>query len=86
MSEFKTSLCRGCGKKIIWGVTPDGKKIPLDAVAPVYHVVGEDACTPTAERASACFVTHFATCPDANRFSRGNKSRHEIAGDGLSDP
>lgn len=28
----------GCGREIIWGVTAEGAKVPLDPRAPVYYV------------------------------------------------
>ena len=68
--------CKGCGKKIIWGVTPEGKKIPLDPSPPVYAVeVGAVLHTDGqfVRRASGFHVSHFATCPNANDFSKGRK-------------
>jgi len=63
--------CKGCGKTIIWGQTPDGKKIPLDPVAPTYTIMGPGPDgNPVAIRASSTYVSHFATCPKANEFSR----------------
>lgn len=29
--------CKLCGKAIIWGVKPDGGKVPLDPVPPVFY-------------------------------------------------
>ena len=63
MSE---SICK-CGKKIIWRVTPQGKKIPLDASAPVYLTSKEgDICM----RVENYYVSHFCTCKFANDFSK----------------
>ena len=68
------SLCK-CGKKILWVETIDGKKIPLDATAPVYDLSVKNECddTPIAYRARKSYVLHFATCKFANEFSKKNK-------------
>lgn len=39
--EALMAVCRGCGKEIAWGVTPEGKRVPLDPSPPVYEVEGE---------------------------------------------
>lgn len=77
---FRTVLCRGCGKPIVWAVTPKGKPIPLDPRAPVYTVAivkGEQQCSRATdpELRWALMVSHFATCPNANDFSgRGREA------------
>lgn len=77
MSSFKTVPCKGCGRPIVWGVTEDGKRIPLDPRAPVYRVVGSGVVK--AERMVhreaeddvplGYMCTHFATCSAAAQFS-----------------
>lgn len=68
------SACRGCGKDIVWGVTEEGKKIPLDPTPPVYQYAGDSvADKPSAIRHKNCMVSHFTTCPKANQFSGGKK-------------
>ena len=65
------SACKGCGARIVWGLMPDGKKIPLDPKPPIY-IVDEDRGT--CRRLSQDFmVSHFATCPNANDFSGKGK-------------
>lgn len=66
--------CKGCGKKIIWGETEDGKKIPLDPRPPVYHIyrVSNDGKN-IIRRRTDCYVSHFATCPNASEFSGSKK-------------
>jgi len=68
-------MCAGCGKKIVWGITPDGKKIPLDPSAAIYRS-GEGLAAsyvvlvPAADRKDkGPWVSHFATCPKASQFS-----------------
>jgi len=69
------SFCKGCGKPTWWGVTTDGKKIPLDARAPVYRAVEGQMINDgvVIERTSDSLVSHFATCREANQFSGKNK-------------
>lgn len=65
-------VCKGCGKKIFWGRTEDDKQIPLDPSAPVYE---EDGMI--VRRTKLAMVSHFSTCPDANRFS-GTKTKQGV--------
>jgi hypothetical protein len=70
MSRCGNDRRPGCGKEIQWGVTPDGKRIPLDPSAPVYRIVSraEDGSL-TIERDQESMVSHFKTCPKASEFS-----------------
>jgi hypothetical protein len=80
--------CKGCGRTIVWGVNEEGKRIPLDPSAPCYSVEDESipGGSDAAERARVimkgeanvrlyrlAFVSHFATCPNANQFSGRNR-------------
>ena len=69
--------CSGCGRTIIWGVDPDGQKIPLDASAPCYKVRGFVGDVPQIERDRAVLVSHFVTCTMASKFTK--KGRTELA-------
>lgn len=62
--------CKGCGKEILWAVDAQGTRHPLDTTPPTYVIVGahKDG-TPMVVRSSG-YVSHFATCPQANEFSR----------------
>ncbi len=74
------SMCRGCGKEIVWGKNEFGKKIPLDPRAPVYIIEGViipgdfvPVSSAKTDSYQTAMVSHFATCPDANRFSASKK-------------
>jgi hypothetical protein len=71
--------CRGCGKEIEWGTTPDGKRVPLDPSPPVYRVVARGEGGLKVERDREAMVSHFSTCPDANRFSASKKAADRTA-------
>ena len=71
------SDCKGCGKPIVWGITADGKKIPLDPRPPIYRFDGHDATR--IERVMDVYVTHFATCPKASQFSGSKPKQKEDA-------
>jgi len=60
-------ICDGCPARIYWIVTPKGKKMPVDCYA------GAGCEVPTDQRPGRG-VSHFITCPDADRFRR--KSGH----------
>jgi len=71
------SKCKGCGKKIVWAKDENGTKHPLDLVAPVYQITSpelpENEDMPLCRRAQATYVSHFATCSQANLFGKGRK-------------
>ena len=71
MSYETGGTCKGCGKPIIWGTDPEGKRIPLDPRPPVYMVEPSGKC----RRVSNAMVTHFATCPKAAEFSGKGKRK-----------
>lgn len=57
----------------MWGVTEDGKRIPLDAERPPNALVtlgGLSDDTPVVGVRPA-WVSHFATCPQAGSWRRG---------------
>ena len=66
------SLCK-CGKNIVWGITGEGKRVPLDPRAPVYAIVEIKIGETKICRTSLSMVTHFATCSNANEFSASKK-------------
>ena len=67
------SVCRGCGKSIVFGITSEGRKIPLDPIPPVYDVDVEEDGTVTATRNPSAMISHFAMCKNANEFSSSAK-------------
>lgn len=72
-----TTECKGCGKKIIYAriVKQDGTPgiIPLDSSAPCYKLRMDDTGAMEGAREYMSFVSHFSTCSDANKFSKGVK-------------
>lgn len=71
---MKTTPCKGCKREIVFGLTEDGKRIPLDPRPPVYAVIGQnEAGVPLVRRHVGAMVSHFATCPNANDFSGSRK-------------
>jgi hypothetical protein len=50
----------------------------LDARVPIYHFNGGDLDAEfTVYRLTGAWVSHFATCPKANEFSKGKKPAEE---------
>jgi len=71
VTSFQTSDCRGCGKPIVWATTATSK-IPLDPRAAVYVV---DRAGMATRAPDGTFVTHFATCRDANKFTKSAETK-----------
>ena len=60
---------------MVWGVTPDGTKIPLDPRSPVYRLTGVfHGDTAEVRRDASALVTHFATCSQASKFSKRGRT------------
>ena len=77
--------CKGCGQEIIWVKSKSGKSIPCDPKMIPYKAKKTGhlrVVTPSGEVVSAVlsdsiliatdygYVSHFATCPQADRFRR----------------
>lgn len=94
MAQLRTSYCRACGAEIMFIRTMNGKTTPVDAEV-VYFKVKEDGPefyvlgNGTTKRGNRCskyeadasgYISHFATCPNAEEFKRhGKKARKEAA-------
>lgn len=80
-----TTVCRGCGKPIIWIRMHSGKKIPVDLEEVAYEQKAGGSLkivTPNGEVLSAerpadpqkatgiGYISHFATCPKADAFRK----------------
>lgn len=75
--------CRDCGAEMLWAKWKDsGKGIPLDAepTAKGDLVLHDDGTVEklkgleldaARERGDELFLTHFATCPNADSFRKG---------------
>lgn len=82
---MKISECRGCGAKIVWTKTPGGARMPLDMGVGFYRITDElsdgvpilQAVKPLDEGIG---ISHFRTCPKADRFGAGSGSRSSSKG------
>ena len=79
----RLGTCRGCGRPVRWAFI-DGKNVPLDPIAPIYMRIyspdTQEHFWVRDERLDdepLALVSHFATCPEANRFSRNRRPGEE---------
>ena len=86
MSE-PMSRCVGCGAPILWievlSTTGVKTKVPVDMKPPVYAQNERGVWERLPHGASG--VTHFATCPKANNFSKGSSAASYSAAPPSSD-
>lgn len=59
--DTELATCNGCNAPVYWILTKKKKKMPVDCHA------GEGCVPPTTERPGRG-LSHFATCPKADRF------------------
>lgn len=64
--------CRSCGATVLWVETESGKKMPLDA-EPERRFVIEAGHDPMRARLRNTYVSHFSTCPQAERWRKSEE-------------
>ena len=73
--------CKGCGAEIIWIKTKRGKSMPVDEKPVPYYKGTKDKIVTEDGDVISCdlngteflgfgYVSHFVTCPKADRFRR----------------
>lgn len=65
--------CRSCGRPLIWGVTMQGRRMPVDAKPQGKRIVLEPAIKddlPPLATVVDVYVSHFATCPNAEQHRK----------------
>ena len=67
MSEGK---CRSCGRNIMWLKTRNGKNIPVDIPKFKDGESAHEAVTTAVEFNYDYMISHFATCPNADKHRR----------------
>jgi hypothetical protein len=60
--------CKSCGAAIVWAQTESGRRMPLDAEPERRFVLA--GVEPTIARSVPTYVSHFATCPQADEHRR----------------
>lgn len=79
-----TAKCRSCGAAIIWCVTGNGKKMPIDARPTDTGNLVLEGTEPTAvyvDPGTGTHTSHFATCPNADKHRR-SKGQGSLPGVG----
>ena len=72
------ATCRSCGSEILWGLTQNGKPMPLDpdpVATGVVFMLGDGRCRKATDddEPTRRFRPHWATCHDAARWRKGGK-------------
>lgn len=79
---YRLGRCQTCGARIVWAVTGNNKRMPIDASPREdgdlwLDMVDDRASVPVARRVDLYtaadaprYVSHFATCPDADQHRR----------------
>lgn len=65
MYFMKTRNCKSCGAEIVWLKTNNNKNIPVDRNS----IIDEDATIFDPNQ----MISHFATCPDSEKWREKKK-------------
>ncbi len=82
MTEPRKSKCRSCGADIYWATTEKGKSMPVNVEREMDGNISLFLHRPTGELTAMVhkpgggpwedrYVSHFATCPQAQQHRRG---------------
>lgn len=86
MTEYKLSTCKSCHARIIWALSPAGRRMPVDAVRVrppsdedrkhCYNVERMTAEGPKLRKMDDIekhgHLSHFRTCPTAQQHSKAH--------------
>jgi hypothetical protein len=75
MSGMTPRPCRSCGAPLIWGVTMQGRRMPVDAQPVGKRIVLEPANTghedlPPLATVVDVYASHWETCPHADQHRK----------------
>lgn len=68
-------LCRSCGAPIVWALTVNGRRIPLDRDAGPNPniVVDNEGIANVVTPGEGDRTSHFATCPDGGQHRKARR-------------
>lgn len=73
MKDIERGTCRSCARDIVWGMTPAGKRMPLDPdPSPDGNLWIDEGVIMSTKvdppDGAPRYLSHFVTCPDAKRW------------------
>lgn len=69
--------CKSCGKKIMWVKTEEGRNMPIDYDPELEHLFADGH---PVEFDYDSMVSHFATCPEADKWRKNKKGGEDEEG------
>jgi hypothetical protein len=76
--------CKSCGREIVWALTVNGRRAPIDADSAsngnvrledgLATTLGPDAAAAARELGEQLHLNHFVTCPQAAMHARRKKA------------
>lgn len=68
------SKCRSCDAEILWVELASGRRMPLDVASKQTRIVVTNGDRGTVH--SATYLSHFATCPNADQHRKPKEPEH----------